>query len=133
MTRRPSTPLDRPDPLTLAIEAYGARFPWHGLPFLRPAVSLEGREAAIRLLCAERWRRARPLDGSGRGGRARPSLAASGRLPVNGGIVRRRSQGASTPWRAIKRGSAGSARAMAPVCKGCVPPGRALTRNGPRS
>ena len=50
MTRRPSTPLDRPDPLTLAIEAYGARFPRHGRPFLRPAGSLEGREAAIRLL-----------------------------------------------------------------------------------
>ncbi len=61
MTRRPSTPLHRPDPLTLAIEAYGAWFPRHGPPFLRPAVSLEGREAAIRLL-----RRAvatgRPLD-----------------------------------------------------------------------
>ena len=61
MTGRPRTPLDRPDPLTLAIEAYGARFPGHGLPFLRPAGSLEGREAAIRLL-----RRAvatgRPLD-----------------------------------------------------------------------
>ena len=48
--RRPWTPLDRPDPLTLAIEAYSARFPRHGLPFLRPAGSLEGREAAIRLL-----------------------------------------------------------------------------------
>ena len=61
MTRRPPTPLDRPDPLTLAIEAYGARFPRHGLPFLRPAGSLEGREVAIRQL-----RRAvatgRPLD-----------------------------------------------------------------------
>ena len=50
MTGRTRTPLDRPDPLTLAIEAYGARFPRHGLPFLRPAGSLEGREAAIRLL-----------------------------------------------------------------------------------
>ena len=62
MTHRPWTPLDRPDPLTLAIEAYGARFPRHGLPFLRPTGSLERREAAIRLL-----RRAvatgRPLDG----------------------------------------------------------------------
>ena len=61
MSRRPWTPLDRPDPLTLAIEAYGARFPRHGLPFLRPTGSLERREAAIRLL-----RRAvatgRPLD-----------------------------------------------------------------------
>ena len=46
--RRPRTPLDRPDPLTLAIEAYSARFPRHGLPFLRPARSLEGRETAIR-------------------------------------------------------------------------------------
>ncbi len=50
MTRQPRTPLDRPDPLTLAIEAYSARFPGHGLPFLRPAGSLEGREAATRLL-----------------------------------------------------------------------------------
>ena len=62
MMHWPRAPLDRPDPLTLAIKAYGARFPRHGLPFLRPAGSLEGREAAIRLL-----RRAvatgRPLDG----------------------------------------------------------------------
>ena len=50
MTRRPRTPLDRPDPLTLAIGAYGARFPGHGLPFLRPAGSSEGRWVAIRLL-----------------------------------------------------------------------------------
>jgi hypothetical protein len=50
MTRQPRTPLDRPDPLTLAIEAYSARFPRHGLPFLRPAGSLEGRRLAIRLL-----------------------------------------------------------------------------------
>ena len=50
MTHRPWTPLDRPDPLTLAIEAYGARFPRHGLPFLRPAGSPEGRRAATRLL-----------------------------------------------------------------------------------
>ncbi len=42
MTRQPRTPLDRPDPLTLAIEAYSARFPGQGLPFLRPAGSLEG-------------------------------------------------------------------------------------------
>ena len=50
MTRQPRTPLDRPDPLARAIEAYSARFPGHGLPFLRPAGSLEGRRAAIRLL-----------------------------------------------------------------------------------
>ena len=50
MARWPRTPLDRPDPLTLAIGAYGARFPGHGLPFLRPAGSLKGRRAAIRAL-----------------------------------------------------------------------------------
>ncbi len=50
MTRQPRTPLDRPDPLTLAIEAYSARFPGHGLPFLRPAGSSEGRWVAIGLL-----------------------------------------------------------------------------------
>ncbi len=42
MTRQPRTPLDRPDPLTLAIGAYGARFPGRGLPFLRPAAARGG-------------------------------------------------------------------------------------------
>ena len=50
MTRRPRTPLHRPDPLPSAIGAHGARFPGHGLPFLRPAGSPEGRWAAMRLL-----------------------------------------------------------------------------------
>lgn len=50
MTRPPRTPLDRPDPLTLAIGAYSAPFPGHGLPFLRPAGSSEARRAEIRAL-----------------------------------------------------------------------------------
>jgi hypothetical protein len=51
-----------PDRLTLAIEAYSRRFPRQGLPFLRPAGSPEGREAAIRLL-HRAVARGRPLHG----------------------------------------------------------------------
>ena len=50
VAERYGTPPDRPDPLTLAIEAYSARFPGHGLPFLHPAGRSEGRWVAIGLL-----------------------------------------------------------------------------------
>ena len=50
MTRPDPWPGERPDPLTEAITAYSRAFPRHGLPFLRPAGSPEGRELAIRLL-----------------------------------------------------------------------------------
>jgi hypothetical protein len=74
MTRRPRTPLDRRDPLTLAIEAYSARFPGHGLPFLRPAGSLEGREGDTAV--APRGGDGPAAGQSGRGGRARLPPAA---------------------------------------------------------
>ena len=42
MTRQPRTPLDPPDPLTLAIEANSARFPGTGCPSCAPPAAWMG-------------------------------------------------------------------------------------------
>ena len=117
MTRHPRTPLDRPDPLTLAIEASGARFAGHGLPFLRPPPAAWRGGRRRHGCCAARWRRA----GRWKNGPWRTRLATAGRLKAPAGERRNHAPSLPESFDTVAGRQAqereASAGAMAPVPK----------------